>query len=186
MADKHPLSAFRFIIEMEYNGLVVGGFSQFSGVKMRVDTLQARSGNDPRGVQEVVPVMTRFEPVILTKGVIGDNAFLNWLFGASMNPYQGPNMLDRRNLNVVAVNDSDNDGWYRGVVWSLKGAYPIGYELSPMDGGRSEVLTESLTFAIHGVERIVENGVDIWKYQEKPPKRAKIREAHPVDEIKRL
>ena len=32
---------------------------------------------------------------------------------------------------------------------------PIGYELSPMDSSRSEVLTESVTFAIHGVERSI-------------------------------
>ena len=41
----------------------------------------------------------------------------------------------------------------RGVTWSLKNALPIGYSLTPMDGGRSEVLAESLTFAITGLER---------------------------------
>ena len=33
---------------------------------------------------------------------------------------------------------------------------PIGYELSPMDGNRSEVLTESLTFVITGVKRAIQ------------------------------
>ena len=42
----------------------------------------------------------------------------------------------------------------RGVTWSLKNALPIGYELAPMDGSRSEVLSESLTFAITGMERL--------------------------------
>ena len=41
------------------------------------------------------------------------------------------------------------------MVWSLKDAMPIGYELSPMDSSRSEVLTESVTFTIQGVERNV-------------------------------
>ena len=35
----------------------------------------------------------------------------------------------------------------------LKEAFPISYELAPMDGGRSEVLSESVTFSISGVER---------------------------------
>ena len=149
-----PLGAFRFIVEMEKGGVVVGAFSQFSGVKVQVDTLQARSGNDIRGVQETIPVLTRFQPVTLTKGVVGNNDFLQWLFSVAARPYTGPDMADRRTLNVVALTDKGQ----RGVVWSLKGAFPIGYELAPMDGGRSEVLSESLTFAVHGVERIVENG----------------------------
>ena len=56
----------------------------------------------------------------------------------------------RRTLNIVALDDKGN----RGVTWSLRDALPIGYELTPMDGGRSEVLSESLTFAITGMERI--------------------------------
>lgn len=40
--------------------------------------------------------------------------------------------------------------------WILQGAMPIGYELDPMDSSRSEVLTESITFAITGLERTTE------------------------------
>ena len=43
---------------------------------------------------------------------------------------------------------------YDEKALSLKDALPIGYELTPMSGGRSEVLSESLTFAITGMERI--------------------------------
>ena len=151
-----PLGAFRFIIEMEQGG-VVGAFSQFSGVKMQVDTIQARSGSDIRGVQESIPSLTRYQPVTLTKGVIGDNEFLDWLFAVSAGPYTGPLTSDCRTLNVVALNDEGE----RGVVWSLLNALPIGYELTPMDGGRSEVLSESLTFAIHGVTRTVVSGASM-------------------------
>ena len=42
------------------------------------------------------------------------------------------------------------------VGWILQGAMPIGYELDPMDSSRSEVLTESITFAITGLERTTE------------------------------
>lgn len=138
------------MVEVESGGAVVAAFSQFSGVKMEVDTVQARSGNDNRGVQEYIPVLTRFAPVTLTKGVVGDNDFLDWLFAAAASPESGPNGSKlRRTLNIVALDDKGN----RGVTWSLKNALPIGYELMPMDGSRSEVLSESLTFAITGMER---------------------------------
>ena len=148
---QEPFKAFRFLVEVENSGAVVAAFTQFSGVKMEVETIQARSGNDGRGVQEYVPVFTRFAPVTLTKGVVGDNDFLDWLFSAAAAANSGPTGSNLyRTINIVALDDQGN----RGVVWSLKNALPIGYELAPMDGGRSEVLSESLTFAIPGMERI--------------------------------
>ena len=150
MIYPQPFRAFRFLVEIEDGGAVVAAFSQFSGIKMEVDTVQARSGDDPRGVQDYVPVLTRFMPVTLTKGVVGDNDFLDWLFSAAAGDQAGPNGAHlRRTLNIVALDDAGN----RGVTWSLKDALPIGYELMPMDGGKSEVLSESLTFAITGMKR---------------------------------
>ena len=148
---QEPFKAFRFLVEVENSGAVVAAFTQFSGVKMEVETIQALSGNDGRGVQEYVPVFMRFALVTLTKGVVGDNDFLDWLFSAAAaanSGLTGSNLY--RTINIVAIDDQGN----RGVVWWLKNALPIGYELAPMDGGRSEVLSESLTFAITGMERI--------------------------------
>ncbi len=149
-----PFQAFRFLVEIEgARGAVVAAFSQFSGVNMTVETVESRAGSDGRGVRQIIPVLTRFEPVTLTKGVVGDNAFLDWLFSAVAGPEAGPRSDEavRRTLNVVALDDRGR----RGVIWSLKNALPVGYSLSPMDGGRSEVLAESLTFAITGMERKV-------------------------------
>jgi phage tail-like protein len=145
-----PLRAFRFLVEVENSGTMSAAFAQFSGVKMEVQTIQARSGADFRGVAEYVPVLTKFAPVTLTKGVIGDNDFMDWLFAASASHSRGPTGTDLyRTINVIALDDEGN----RGVTWSLRNAMPIGYELSPMDGSQSGVLSESLTFAITGMER---------------------------------
>ena len=145
-----PLKAFRFLVEVD--GDAVGAFTQFSGIRMEVQTIQARSGSDGRGVQEFVPVLTRFEPVTLTKGVFGDNEFLNWIFAAAASANAGPTGARlRRTINVIALDDAGN----RGVIWSLKDAMPIRYELSPMDSTQSVVLSESVTFAIQGMERNV-------------------------------
>ena len=170
---QEPFKAFRFLVEVESSGAAVAAFSQFSGVKMQVETVQARSGNDSRGVQEYIPALTHFEPVTLTKGVVGDNDFLDWLFSAAAGPQTGPSGSNmRRTLNIVALDEYGN----RGVTWSLLGAMPIGYELMPMDGGRSEVLSESVTFAITGMKR--ETG------QPQPPPKAPPRPAHTNPKIR--
>ena len=48
------------------------------------------------------------------------------------------------------------DGLYeRGVIWTLKNAMPIGYQLGGMDASRSEILVETMTFAITGMDRTI-------------------------------
>lgn len=39
------------------------------------------------------------------------------------------------------------------VTWTLLNAMPIGYELAPLDSSRSEVLMETVTFAVTGLRR---------------------------------
>lgn len=150
MAKQTPFGVFRFLVEVGDSGTAVAAFTQFSGVKLQVQTLQARTGEDSRGVQEFIPTFTSFAPVTLTKGVVRDNEFIDWLFAAAAGINNGPSGKNlRRTLSVIAL---DGQG-QRGVSWSLKDALPIGYELAPMDGSRSEVLSESLTLAITGMER---------------------------------
>ena len=145
-----PLKSFRFLVEVD--GKAVGAFTQFSGIRMEVKTIEARSGNDWRGVMDFVPVLTNFEPVTLTKGVVGDNEFMDWLNAAAASTHSGPTGARlSRDISVVALDDAGR----RGVIWTLKDAMPIRYELSPMDSSRSEVLSESVTFAIRGMERTV-------------------------------
>ena len=147
---EEPLKAFRFLVELEGRKVAVAAFTGFSGIQMEVSTLQVRSGSDIRGVQENIPIGTRFSPVTLTKGVVGDDEFLDWIFSVAAGPNAGPKIGNPcRTLHIVALDDHGE----RGVTWTLYNALPIRYELTPMDGGRSEVLSESITFAITGVER---------------------------------
>ncbi len=143
-----PYRAYRFIVEVD--GSTVAAFTRFSGIKLQVQTIQARSGNDGRGVQQYVPVLTAFSPVTLSRGVIGSNDFLKWLASAAAIGHKGPDGIRlKRHLDIIALNEYGT----QGVIWSLQNAMPIGYELSPMDSSRSEVLTESVTFSFEGFDR---------------------------------
>lgn len=145
-----PIQGFRFLIQVGNNAGISAAFTSFSGVKMRVDTIQSRDGDDNRGVQEYIPVLSRYEPVTLSKGVVGDNEFLDWLLSASADLTAGPTGNDlRRTIDVITLDARGS----HAVTWTLKDAMPIGYEMAPLDSSRSEVLMESLTFAITGMKR---------------------------------
>lgn len=145
-----PIQTFRFLIRVGNDEQISAAFSRFSGIRMAVETIQTRAGDDSRGVKEYTPVFTSYEPVTLSKGVVGDNEFLDWILSASADVHSGPtgnNLL--RTIDVITLNQHGDVG----VTWTLQNAMPIGYELAPLDGSRSEVLTESVTFAITGVKR---------------------------------
>lgn len=151
-----PIQAFRFLIRVEGSPEISAAFCRFSGIKMQVDTLQCRGGNENRGVKEYIPVFTSYAPVTLSRGVVGDNEFLSWMLSACADVHTGPTGERlRRTIEVVSLNERGRPG----VIWTLQEAMPIGYELSPMDSSRSEVLTESLTFSIMGVKRSTLPGI---------------------------
>ena len=156
-----PFSVYRFVVKLEKPDLVVGAFTSFSGIKMRTQMVQARVGNEPLGVKDNFPGITEYDHVTLSKGVIGDNKFLDWLFNSTFPSFDAktpgtigaPKGSDSyRNLRVIALTETMEEG----IVWTLINAIPAGYTLAPMDASRSEVLVEEIEFAIAGVTRTVQ------------------------------
>ena len=112
-----PIQSFRFLIKVDGDETVSAAFTGCSGIRMEVETLQARSGSDLRGVRDYTPVLTRYEPVTLRRGVVGDYDFLDWIFAASAREYTGPSGKDlRRTLEIITLNDLGKPG----VIWTLK------------------------------------------------------------------
>ena len=146
-----PLKTFRFLIEVESGGeKIVAAFTQFSGIKMHTETVKVRSGSESRGVMEHIPALTSFENITLTKGVIGDNEFLEWILAAAPDATDAPTGKDKyRTINVVALNDKGQ----RAITWSLYSAIPVSYELSSMDSTQNAVLSETVEFAFIGFKR---------------------------------
>ena len=164
-----PFVSYRFLVYIEGESGVKGAFTNFSGIKMSNQMVQARVGNESRGVKDNFPGITEFQHVTLSKGVIGDNEFLDWVFSSTMpDTVTGPQGNNAyRNLRVVALTDTGEEG----IAWTLLNAIPAGYTLSPMDASRSEVLTEEIEFAISGVKRVVsaKNNDSIINYAAKRP-----------------
>ena len=117
---------------------------------MKVDMVSYRPGSEKRGVTDDIPALTSFEPVTLTRGVIGDNDFLEWIQSVAPGMTEAPTGKDMyRTINIVALDDRGN----RAVTWSLIDAIPVVYTLGAMDSTNSAVLSESVQFAIGGFKR---------------------------------
>lgn len=153
--NSDPLQSFRFLVRTGDSDQISAAFTSVSGIKMDVETIENRFGEDIRGVKEYMPVLTKFSPITLSGGVVGDNAFLDWVFSTAAGEYSGPTGVNmRRTLEIVSLNQYGQPG----VVWILKNAMPTGYSLSELNSKSGEVLMESLTVSYTGITRRTEMG----------------------------
>jgi len=151
----YPIGSFRFLVEVlsddgSTDPKIAGAFTQFSGIHMHLNEIKVRSGADPRGVKHTIAATTNYENVRLTKGVIGEYDFMEWILATTPDQLiaaTGKNT--RRTIIVKAINEKGDVL----VEWSLLNAMPVAYELSPMDAMNSEVLTETVEFSISGFKR---------------------------------
>lgn len=147
--DPDPLVSCRFFVEDDSSG-VVAAFSQFSGIQMQVQTISNRYGDDSDGYLEYIPVVSSVAPITLSRGVIGDSDFMNWVIKCTAGLRKDDGFHDgRKDLVLVALNMRGE----RQMEWLLRNAFPVGYQLSPMGSDSNEILTESITIQVERVER---------------------------------
>jgi len=153
LAYNIPFKAFRFLVEVDGASEISGAFAACSGFRMKTQMVQARSGADFRGVKDNYPGITEYDTVTLSKGVLGDSKFLDWVL---MTNFPGtdssPNGVKAyQDLRLIALNEQGQPG----VVWTLRGATPVSYALKDLDAGQNAVMMESVEFAFTGVFRAV-------------------------------
>lgn len=152
---RDPFRTFRFKVKvggfgyMDGGAATVGAFSQCSGVKATNHVLRVRTGADVRGVQGIIPTIVEYSNLVLTRGVISNNDFLDWVFNCMPGYAVGPIAASRKTIEIVTLNEKGEDG----ITWTLHGAYPVSYELASLDASNDGVLVESLEFAYVGLTR---------------------------------
>src|SRR5206468_9422901 len=70
-----PYKNFKF--RVKWDGKVVAGISKMSGLKRTTQVVEHREGSDPNSIGKS-PGATRYEPVILERGLTHDLEFENW------------------------------------------------------------------------------------------------------------
>lgn len=156
-AERDPFRSFRFRVRMGGSGYMDGGattvaaFSRCSGIRAVNRVLKMRSGVDARGVQGIIPTIVEYSNVTLSRGVVADNSFLDWVFDCMPGYESGPTNPQRRTIDIVVLDETGKEA----ITWTLFGAYPVAYELTTLDASRDEVLMENLEFAYSGLKRSI-------------------------------
>ena len=135
-----PYAAFRFLVEIE--GLVVGGFSEVSGLQAEIDTDEYREG----GVNDCVhhlPKGTKYPRLVLKRGITDSDTLWKW----QTNIRNG--QIERHTVHIILLDEQRNRKW----DWRFVDAYPTKWSGPDFKADSSTSAVESLELAHHGVRK---------------------------------
>ncbi|HSB71335.1 MAG TPA: phage tail protein [Candidatus Methylomirabilis sp.] len=133
-----PYRDFNFWVEIE--GLIVGGFSEVSGLRMEVDVEVYNEG----GLNEYphqLPGRVRQNTITLKRGLSDMDTLWPWCYDVT----QG--IIKRRNLTVYLLDSAGLPSMW----WDILQAYPVRWEGPELRATGNAVALESLVIAYHGL-----------------------------------
>ncbi|MEU6535388.1 phage tail protein [Streptomyces sp. NPDC047000] len=135
-----PFPAFNFAVEIE--GLLVGGFTEVSGLESRIETEPYREG----GVNDFVhqlPGVASPSHLVLRHGLSAISELWNWYDNTARGVVRRKNgtiaLLDRRRIPVM---------W-----WNFRNALPVAWTGPTFHAGSDEVGFEALELVHEGLTK---------------------------------
>jgi phage tail-like protein len=138
---KGPYLSFRFLVEIE--GLVVGGFSEVSGLQAETQVEEYREG----GVNDFIhrlPKETRYQNITLKRGITDSDALWKW----HQNVVNG--RVVRKSGYIILLDSEGNETWR----WSFIDAYPTKWVGPDLKGDSSTVAFETIELVHNGIKKV--------------------------------
>ncbi|UVI27381.1 phage tail protein [Paenibacillus spongiae] len=137
---KDPLTSFRFHIELE--GLVVGGFSEVSGLQTELETEDYREGGVNQYVHKVLKT-TKFPSLTLKRGLTNSSTLWTWFQETSSGK------ITRRSGSVILVDAFGDEKWR----WNFREAIPVKWTGPEFKADNGTVAFESIELVHNGFSK---------------------------------
>jgi phage tail-like protein len=137
---KDPYMSFRFLVEIQ--GLIVGGFSEISGLQAETEFEEVREG----GVNDYVhklPKITKYPNITLKRGLTDSEVLWNW----HQDVVNGK--IDRKSGFIILLDSEGNEKWR----WHFVNAYPMKWTGPDLRADSNTVAVESIELAHNGIKK---------------------------------
>ena len=126
-----PLGAFQFAVEID--GLIVGGFSEVSGIQAETKVYTYREGGE-NGFTHSFADSTSHSRLVLKRGMTFDGTLWEWyrevLNGA----------FTRRSVYVLLIGNDGETAW----MWIFTNAFPVKWTGPELRAAQNEIAVETL------------------------------------------
>ncbi len=136
-----PYGAFSFLVEIE--GLVVGGFTEVTGLQLEIEVQEYREGGQNDYVHRLPGPARYATNLVLRRGLTDADTLWTWQRATAWGD------VVRRNGSIVLLDESGTEAWR----WNFRGAYPVRRTGPDLRAGADAVAVESLELAHQGLTR---------------------------------
>lgn len=140
-ARTDPYLGYRFLVEV--NSLVVAGFSEVSGLEVRVETEEYQEGGVNTHTHSL-PKRLSSPNLTLKRGLTDSKTLWDWLDGARNG------QIKRRNGRVILLDATGREAW----GWEFVDAYPVRWTGSDLRASEGAVAVESLELDHGGLSKM--------------------------------
>jgi phage tail-like protein len=139
MARDDPYKNFNFLVEID--GINVAAFCEVSGLVSTTEVIEYRNGSDRVNTVRKLPGLTKYENIVLRRGVTKDNQL--WLWRRAIE--QGT--PDRRSGTIVLLDDERNPV----KRWHFTEGWPAKFDGPDLNAKGNDVAIETLEIAHEGL-----------------------------------
>jgi phage tail-like protein len=135
-----PLGNYNFKVEIE--GVVVGGFSEVSGMESAIESIEYREGGENTTVRKL-PGKTTYADIVLRRGTTGgDNTLYEW------HKQVVDGQIERKSGSIIVLDRAGEEV----LRYNFYEAWPMKWSPSDFNATANEFAPEELTLAHEGLE----------------------------------
>jgi phage tail-like protein len=135
-----PYGQFNFIVEID--GIVVGGFSECSGLTTDTNIMEYREGNEQQGIARKLPGLMKTSNITLKRGWTQNTKLWEWR----------KKVIDGKTQRTSGTITLLDESRQPALRWNFRQGWPSKWEGPSLNGKTSEVAIETLEIANEGIE----------------------------------
>jgi len=135
-----PFMGYNFAVEI--GGVVVGGFSEVSGLSSDIE-LESYEEGGLNGFVHKFPKHTTYPNLVLSRGLVNIDLFYIWYQATS----QG--LIQQLNGTILLLNSQQIPVMW----WTVKKAYPVKWEGPQFNASSDEVAVEKIELVHQGISK---------------------------------
>lgn len=139
-----PYMGYRFLVEID--SLIVGGFSEVTGLEMTLETEEYQEGG-VNTYTHTLPSRFTYPNLVLRRGLTDSRTLWQWIQNVAdaLLP-----LTERKNVRIILLDSTGKESW----GWEFRDAYPVKWTGPELQADQGVVAMEALELAHKGISNM--------------------------------